>query len=67
MKTIGWIFGIIAVILMLFGLLDFLIKGAFLGVVHPANFFHAANSCLLLAILCKMSDHNHYHHEEKPE
>jgi len=50
MKTLAWIFGIIAAVLMLFGLLDFLIKGAFLGVVHPANYFHVANAFLLFTI-----------------
>ncbi|MBC8525365.1 MAG: hypothetical protein H8D22_00615 [Candidatus Cloacimonetes bacterium] len=51
MKILVWIFGIIAAILMLFGLLDFLIQGPFLGVVHPANYFHVANAFLLFTIV----------------
>jgi hypothetical protein len=51
MKTLAWVCGIIAAILMLFGFIDFLIKGQpFLGVVHPANYFHVANAFLLFTI-----------------
>ncbi|MCK4357949.1 MAG: hypothetical protein KAW92_04275 [Candidatus Cloacimonetes bacterium] len=52
MKILVWICGIIAAILMLFGLIDFLMKGQpFLGVLHPANYFHVANAFLLFTIV----------------
>lgn len=45
-----WISGIVAVVVMILGLLSLLLKTAILGVNHGVNFFHMANSFLLLAI-----------------
>ena len=50
----AWVSGIIAVILMLFGIIDFLIEAKLFGVNHTPYFFQAANSFLLLAILLKL-------------
>jgi len=52
MKILAWITGIIAGILMLFGLIDFLTKSAFLGVNHAVNYFFVANSFWLFTIAC---------------
>ncbi|MBN2460925.1 MAG: hypothetical protein JXB60_04905 [Candidatus Cloacimonetes bacterium] len=54
MKFLAWLFAIIAVILMIFGFIAFLIQNAFLGVNHAVNFFHVAISFLLLAMCCTM-------------
>ena len=52
MKTLAWIAGIVAGLLMLGGLIDFFVKGAFLGVNHAINYFHVANSFWLFTIAC---------------
>ncbi len=57
MKKLAWITGIVAVLLMLGGLIDFFTKGAFLGVNHAINYFHVANSMWLLTIACLLTDH----------
>ncbi len=56
MKKLSWITGIIAVLLMLGGLIDFFVKGAFLGVNHAINYFHIANSMWLLTIAYLLVD-----------
>lgn len=53
MKTLAWISGIVAAILMLFGFIDFLIgpKNPFLNVTAPQNYFIVAISFLLFTIV----------------
>lgn len=53
MKILAWITGIIAAILMLFGLIDFLMGHAhpFLHVTQPGNYFVVAISFLLFTIV----------------
>jgi hypothetical protein len=55
MKTlhlIAWIAGIIAVILVLLGTVAYIFKLQLIGINHVVNFFHVANSYLLIAIVC---------------
>ena len=56
MKKLSWITGIIAVLLMLGGLINFFVKGAFLGVNHAINYFHVANGMWLFTIACLLTD-----------
>ncbi len=60
MKTpnwLTWFFVLVAMVLMLFGLINFLIGGGFLGVIHSANYFHVANSMLLLTLTLKFLEY----------
>lgn len=50
MKPLAWISGIIALLLMLCGLIVFITNSKFLGVNHAVNYFHVANSFLLVTI-----------------
>jgi len=51
----SWMLGIIAGLLMLFGCIHFFFtRAAFLGVNHAVNYFHVANSFLLLAICIQL-------------
>ena len=68
LKLIAWISGAIAGIIMLLGVIDFLFHWELIKVVKAVNYFHTANSFLLLSICCTL-----YHHvcvcckEEKKE
>ncbi|MQY78559.1 MAG: hypothetical protein GH151_05085 [Bacteroidetes bacterium] len=52
----AWISGIIAVIVMFFGFVDLLFNPKFLFVNHVINYFHVANSFLLLTICIVLLD-----------
>ena len=52
LKTIAWISGIIAGILMLLGVLFFIFKFRIFGINQVVNMFHVANSFLLVSICC---------------
>lgn len=57
MKVLNWISwgtGIVAALFMLFGGINFLFDTNFLGVNHAINFFHMANSFLLLTICIQL-------------
>lgn len=50
-----WASGIIAGLLILFGCIHFFFtRAAFLGVNHAVNYFHVANSFLLMAICIQL-------------
>ena len=49
LKWISWIFVVLAVLLILFSVLSFLIN-LDTGGINKINYFHAANSFILLAI-----------------
>ena len=53
MKTISWIFVIVAVIIMIIAFLDWLIAGKIFKVEHLVSYFHIANSFFLLALCTK--------------
>ena len=52
LKIIVWISGIIAGILILLGVLTLILQTHLFGVKHVINYFHAANSFLLMSICC---------------
>lgn len=54
LKYVSWAGGIVGALLILAGCIGYLAGGVFLGVKHPINYFHVANSILLLAVLCKL-------------
>ena len=45
-----WIFGVLAGIIMILAAIAFIFEAKIFGVVHVVNFFHVANTCLLVAI-----------------
>ncbi len=47
-----WIFGILAGLLMLLGAIDFMFGANLIVVNHVVNYFHVANSFLLVCICC---------------
>ncbi len=51
-NLIAWIAGIIALIMILLGLLSLIPGVQLLGVNKVVNYFHVANSFLLVAIAC---------------
>jgi hypothetical protein len=57
LKAIAWISGIIAGIIMLLGVIDFFFQWEIIKVVKAVNYFHTANSFLLLAICCTVYYH----------
>ncbi|NOY36355.1 MAG: hypothetical protein GXO83_02130 [Chlorobi bacterium] len=57
MKLLAWISGIIALLLMLCGFIVFVSNGKFLGVNHAVNYFHVANSFLLVSIALLLLNH----------
>jgi len=56
LNLFAWISGIIAVIVMFFGFVDLLFNPKFLFVNHAINYFHVANSFLLLTICIVLLD-----------
>jgi hypothetical protein len=53
--TISWICGITAPLIILTGAVSLLSGKTFFGLRHAVNYFHVANSILLLAILCLLA------------
>jgi hypothetical protein len=56
LNLFAWISGIIALVLMFLGFIDFLFNPEFLFVNHVINYFHVANSFLLLTICIALLD-----------
>jgi len=54
MKIAAWIFAAIAVVMIVFGGIDFIFENYLFGVHHPYNFFIVAMTFLLLAMFCLM-------------
>jgi amino acid transporter len=54
LKLIAWISGIIAVIIMILGVIDFFFSWELFTVNKAVNYFSTANSFLLLAICCTL-------------
>jgi hypothetical protein len=60
LNLLSWITLLMAILIMIFGSIDFLfygIAGGFLGVAHTTTFFHVASSVLLLTISFKLFEH----------
>jgi hypothetical protein len=54
--TLGaWICGIVAAVILLAGLVYMIFGTSLLGIRHFVNYFHVANSLLLMAILCVLA------------
>lgn len=49
-----WIFGVLAGIILLLGAIDLVFDAELFQVNHDVNYFHVANSCLLMAICCTL-------------
>lgn len=45
-----WVFGILAGLIMLLGVIDLLFEAELFRIVHVVNYFHVANSFLLVCI-----------------
>ena len=56
LNLFAWISGIIALVLMFLGFIDFLFSPEFLFVNHAINYFNVANSFLLLTICIVLLD-----------
>lgn len=49
-----WIFGLLAGIIMILGVVDFFLEVDLIRVNHVINYFHVANSFLLVSICCTL-------------
>ena len=49
-----WVFGILAGLIMLLGVIDFLFEAELFHIVHVVNYFHVASSFLLASICCTL-------------
>ena len=54
LKIITWVSGVIAGILIILAVLTLILNKHLFGVNHVINYFHAANSFLLVAICCQL-------------
>ncbi len=54
LEYLTWISGILAGIFLLLGALDFFFDAELFKVNHDINYFHAANSMLLVCISCTL-------------
>lgn len=52
---IAWICGIAAALIILTGAISLVSGKTFFGLRHAVNYFHVANSTLLLSILCLLA------------
>jgi len=52
LNLFAWIVGGLATVLVLLGMVGFFFKIPLLGINHAINYFHVANSLLLIAICC---------------
>jgi hypothetical protein len=57
LKVIAWISGIVAALIMLQGVIDLIFQWELVKGIKIINYFHAANSFLLLAICCTVYYH----------
>ena len=53
--TVAWICGIAAALIILTGAISLVSGKIFFGLRHAVNYFHVANSTLLMAILCLLA------------
>ena len=51
---LSWIFGFLAGLILLLGAIDFIFEAELFKVNHVVNYFHAANSFLLVSICCTL-------------
>ncbi|MFC2116498.1 hypothetical protein ACFLTU_08475 [Bacteroidota bacterium] len=49
-----WVFGILAGVIMLLGVIDLLFEAEIFRIVHVVNYFHVASSLLLGSICCTL-------------
>ena len=52
---LAWAAGVIAGALIVVGILTLILQRRFFGVNNVINYFHAANTCLLVVICCLIS------------
>lgn len=65
LKGIAWVSGIVAGIIIIVAVIALIFKASFFGFVHIVNYFHTANTFLLLAICCTLSANSIGKEEEK--
>jgi hypothetical protein len=53
---VAWFCGIAAALIILTGAISLVSGTTFFGLRHAVNYFHVANSVLLLAILCLLAN-----------
>jgi hypothetical protein len=53
--TVAWVCGIAAALIILTGAISLVSGEIFFGLRHAVNYFHVANSLLLLGILCLLA------------
>ena len=53
-ENLIWVSGILAGLIMLMGAIDFIFKVDLVPVTHVVNYFHMANSFLLVSICCTL-------------
>ena len=54
-STVAWICGSLSVAIIIFGIIALFLGTNPFGIRHEVNYFHVANSFLLLAILCVLA------------
>ncbi len=54
LEYLTWIFGILAGLIMLLGLIDLVFEAELIRVNHVVNYFHVATSLLLASICCTL-------------
>jgi hypothetical protein len=63
---VAWICGITAALIILAGSISLVSGRIFFGLRHAVNYFHVANSILLLAILCLLANQACLQNKNKP-
>jgi hypothetical protein len=63
---VAWICGIAAALIILTGGISLVSGKIFFGLRHAVNYFHVANSTLLLAILCLLANHTCLNNKNNP-
>jgi hypothetical protein len=64
---VTWICGIAAAMVVLTGSISLVSGKIFFGLRHAVNYFHVANSLLLLAILCLLAKQACLQNKKKPD
>ena len=54
LEYLTWIFGILAGLILLLGSIDLIFDAELFKVNHAVNYFHVANSALLVCICCTL-------------
>ena len=55
LEYLMWVAGFLAALLMIIGAISFFSGAKIMGIIHVVNYFHVANSLLLLAICIQLS------------